>query len=262
MRSKYRMALSFSKWLVVSEVFRLDLGHVLTLAEALELSPEAQARIDKTKSSYQPGPHASDHLVAAVLGYKPAAIVLYAHHPESPAAAIVTDAIKKGDSDRIQAELLAHGIKVRPDFHIIHMNLPGYSTANIMVGGKAAVEELWKVYQCQFYLDQLSSGDHAAVTPEMMAKANNVMRGRCEVLCKRGYGGMNCQPIHKRIGELLGYTDQQVDDFLKSMGGYKHMPDVEYPFELPPALAAPRKKGFEPHESRNHFIRPKAPLFI
>jgi len=106
MRSKYRMALSFSKWLVVSEVFRLDLGHVLTLAEALELSPEAQARIDKTKSSYQPGPHASDHLVAAVLGYKPAAIVLYAHHPESPAAAIVTDAIKKGDSDRIQAELL------------------------------------------------------------------------------------------------------------------------------------------------------------
>jgi len=73
---------------------------------------------------------------------------------------------------------------------------------------------------------------------------------------------MNCQPIHKRIGELLGYTDQQVDDFLKSMGGYKHMPDVEYPFELPPALAAPRKKGFEPHESRNHFIRPKAPLFI
>lgn len=73
---------------------------------------------------------------------------------------------------------------------------------------------------------------------------------------------VSCRMV-KIIGELLGYTDQQVDDFLKSMERYKHMPDVEYPFELPPALAAaPKKKGFEPHESRNHFIRPKASSFI
>lgn len=110
------MGLSFSKWLIVSEVFELDLGHVLTLSEALSLSPEAQERIDATKSSYQPGPYSKDHLVAAILGFKPASIVVYSHHPESPAAAIVSDEIKNGHSDRIQAELLSHGFKVRPDF--------------------------------------------------------------------------------------------------------------------------------------------------
>lgn len=66
---------------------------------------------------------------------------------------------------------------------------------------------------------------------------------------------MNCKPIHKRIGELLGYTDEQVDSFINDPnaipGGYGHMPDVEYPFELPPSLSdVPRKKGFSPHESR------------
>lgn len=260
------MGLSFSKWLIVSEIFKLDQGsHVLTLSEALELSPEAQARIDTTKASYKPGPHENDHLVAAVLGLKPTAIVSYAHHPESPAASIVSDAIKRdtGNVGRVQAELLSHGIKVRPDFHMIHMDLPGYTKMNIIVGGKAAVEELWQIYKCQYYLDFISSDDHKNVSPEILDRVNKMLHGRCDVFCSRGYGGMNCQPIHKRIGELLGYTDEQVDTFLKSMGGYKHMPDVEYPFELPPSLASvPKRKGFEPHESRNNFIRSKTASFI
>lgn len=251
--------------MVVSEVFRLDQGHVVTFAEALELSPEAQARIYHTQATYKPGPHSGDHLIAAILGLKPAAIVRYDYHPESPASSVVADAIKKdfGNLGRIQAELLTHGIKVRPDFHIIHMNLPGYSRTNIIVGGRAAAEELWKVYQCQYYLDFLTSADHGNVAPEIIGRVNQMLHGRCDVFCKRGYGGMNCKPIHKRIGELLGYTDQQVDSFLKDMKGYNHMPDVEYPFELPPALAsAPKKKGFEPNESRNHFIQSKSASFI
>lgn len=253
------MGLSFSKWLIIAEVFNLDFGKVLTLAEALDLSPEAQERINVTKASYAPGPHTGDHLVAAVLGLKPAALLRYEHHPENPAASIVSDAIKKGDSGRVQAELLSHGIKVRPDFNIIYMNLPGYSKSQIIVGGKAATEELWKVYQCQYNLDFLSSGDHSEVTPEIMGRVNKMMHGRCEVFCKRGEAGMNCIPIHKRIGELLGYTDEQVDGFLndmKKVGGYNHMPDVEYPVELPTSLAAsPRKKGFKPYESTNYLIR-------
>lgn len=143
------------------------------------------------------------------------------------------------------------------------MNLPGYSTTNIIVGGRAATEELWKVYQCQYFLDQLGTKNHTSVSPEIMAKVDKSMRGQCQSLCNQGYAGLNCQPIHKRIGELLGYTDQQVDDFLKSMGGYNHMPDVDYPFELPPSLAnTPRGKGFESNESKNHFVRSKATSFI
>jgi len=272
MRAKYRMGLSFSKWLVVSEVFKLDQGHVVSLAEALELSPEVKDRISYVKGNYLPSSHQQqphDHLIAAILGFKPAAIIRYDHHPENPASALVVDAIKKdfgGNNGRIQAELLSHGLKVRPDFHILHMNLPKYSIANIFVGGRAAVEELWQIYKCQYFLDYASSDDHKNLTPEIMNRINSMANSRCEVFCKRGEGGINCAPIHKRIGELLGYPEHQVDDFIKglmSQKGYNHMPDLEYPFELPPSLAAvPRKKGFEPHESRQHFVRSKAPSFI
>lgn len=249
------MGFSFSKWLIVNEVFNLNSGQVLNLVEALQLGSTAQRQIKKFNNMpYKPGPNNENHLVAAVLGYKPCAIVRYDHHPESPAAAVVSDELKASDtknSGQIQAELLAHGIKVRPDFHIVHMNLPGYSTRNIIVGGKEPSEELWKLYKCQYYLDFISSPDHANVTPDVISKVNNMLHGRCDVFCKRGYAGMDCQPIHKRIGQLLGYTEEQVNDFLKSMGGYNHIPDVKYPIDLPSSIEKlPRKKGFVPNETK------------
>ena len=248
------MGLAFSHWLTIHEVFRLDQGRVLTLAEALDPQAIAQQRISSVRASYQPGPQ-GDHIAAAVSGLKPAAIIRYDHHPESPAATVVSDSLKKTPTDlgQVQAELLKAGIKVRPDFHIIHMNLPGYSTTNIIVGGREESEELWKLLKCQYYLDFISSDNHSHVTPEIMRQVNDMLHGKCDVFCQRGYGGMDCQPIHRRIGQLLGYTDQQVDDFISTMGGYNHIPDVKYPFELPASLASvPRKKGFVPHESSQY----------
>lgn len=263
------MGLSFSQFLVVNEVFRLDHGRVLTLAEIIypqsseepfDAKTVAQQQIAAIPGKYKPGPGKdSDHIVAAVVGLKPTAIIRYDHHPDSPAAAVVSDEIKKkaptGNAGAIQAELLKHGIQVRPDFHIIHMNLPGYTQANIIIGGRKDAEELWSVLKCQYYLDMVSSDDHQTVTPELMVKVNSMMNGQCQVFCKPGEAGINCKPLHRRIGQLLGYTDEQVDTFLAGMtpdkGGYDYMPDVQYPFELPPSLAAvPKKKGFIPNESR------------
>lgn len=261
------MGLSFSQFLVVNEVFRLDYGRVLTLAEAIDPRAVAQQQIADIPNKYKPGPGLeSDHIVAAVVGLKPTAIITYHHHPESPAAAVVSDEIKKRantptgelrwpEQGAIQAELLKHGIKVRPDFHIAHMNFPGYTQANIVIGGRKDVEELLSVLKCQYYLDMVSSDDHQNVNPELLAKLDAMMAGQCKVFCNPGNAGINCKPLHRRIGQLLGYTDQQVDSFLAGMtpekGGYDHIPDVQYPFELPPSLAAvPKKKGFVPNESR------------
>ena len=278
MRYKYCMELSFSHWLTIREVFALDYGHVLTLAEAvgLQTPPKespifspfknsdgdpkviAQQRIAAVRSSYKKGLTGNNDvdIAAAVAGLKPASIIRYDHHPENPAAAFVIDKIKKNPSNNtgaIQAELLKAGIQIRSDFNIIHMNLPGYSTTNIIVGGRKETEELWKLLKCQYYLDFISSDDHSGVTPQTMKQVNDMLHGKCDVFCQRGYAGMDCQPIHKRIGQLLGYTDQEVDDFISSMGGYNHMPDVDYPFELPASLAnVPRKKGFVPHESSQY----------
>jgi len=266
------MGLSFSQFLVVNEVFRLDQGRVLTLAEVITGLPTnepegpfdakaiAQQQIAAIPGKYKPGPGAeTDQIVAAVVGLKPTAIIRYNHHPDSPAAAVVADEIKKkaigGNAGALQSELLKHGIQVRPDFHIIHMNFPGYTQANIIIGGRKDTEELWSILKCQYYLDMVSSDDHAEVSPELMGKVNDIMQGRCQVFCQPGNAGINCKPLHRRIGQLLGYTDEQVDSFLATMtpdkGGYDHMPDIQYPFELPPSLAAiPKKKGFSPNESR------------
>lgn len=65
--------------------------------------------------------------------------------------------------------------------------------------------------------------------------------------------------MHKRIGQLLGYADEQINSFLNSLeGGFNHLPDYNYPMELPHSLASlPRRKGFEPHESRIWITRPQ-----
>jgi hypothetical protein len=248
------MGFSFNQWLAIYEVFKLDQGRVLTLSEVLDgMNPDTADKIAATRDSYKPGPYSSDPLIASIIGLKPVSIVRYAHHPENPAAEFVADKLKKdsGNFGRIQAELLSYGIKTRPDFHIIHMDLPGYTSGQLIVGGKKPAEELWDLYKCQYYLDYVSSDDHSNVTPEVMKSVNDMMNGHCEVFCKVGSAGMNCKPLHKRIGQLLGYTDEQVDDFIHNsmQHGYNHIPDVPYPFDLPDALKAiPRKKGFTPQE--------------
>ena len=119
------------------------------------------------------------------------------------------------------------------------MNFPGYSASNIIVGGRAAVEELWIVLQCQYYLDLLSSGDTDAFD---LQKVTTMLRGQCH--CPIPSDPQGCKPVHRRIGQLLGYSDKEVDDFVSNMAGYNHMPDVEYPFELPPSLAnVPKNQG-------------------
>jgi hypothetical protein len=128
------------------------------------------------------------------------------------------------------------------------MNFPGYSASNIIVGGRAAVEELWIVLQCQYYLDLLSSGDTDAFD---LQKVTTMLRGQCH--CPIPSDPQGCKPVHRRIGQLLGYSDKEVDDFVSNMAGYNHMPDVEYPFELPSSLAnVPKKKGFSPNEWLKH----------
>lgn len=245
------MGLSFSKFLAIHEIFLLDKGRVLSLVEAVGISADAtaqaQAQLADVRATYKPDPFGADHLAAACAGLKPAAVVSYFHHPESPAAAVVSDELRK-DSDatagEIQAELLKHGFQVRPDFHIIHMNLPNYAKRSIIVGGRAAVEELWKLFQCQYFLDIVSSPDHSEINADAIAKATRQLRGQCNGFCTRGMAGMQCKPIHKRIGQLLGYTDEQVDDFVNNMtGGYDHLPDLQYPVEIPRSLAGiPRRK--------------------
>ena len=138
--------------------------------EPFDAHTVAQKQIAAIPGIYKPGPgKETDQIVAAVVGLKPTAIIRYNHHPDSPAAAVVADEIKKkaigGNAGALQAELLKHGIKVRPDFHIIHMNLPGYTQANIIIGGREGVEELWSILKCQYYLDMVSSDDHSSVTP-------------------------------------------------------------------------------------------------
>lgn len=245
------MGLSFSKFLAIHEIFLLDEGRVLSLVEAVGISADAataaQSQLANVRANYKPDPFGADHLAAACAGLKPAAIVNYAHHPESPAAAVVSDELRKdahANIGEIQAELLSHGFKVRPDFHIIHMNLPNYSKASIIVGGRAAVEELWKLMQCQYFLDIVSSPDNTEINANVIRDATKKMRGQCTAYCNRGFAGMQCKPLHRRIGELLGYTDDQVNTYLNDVGGYDHLPDLEYPIELPQSLAGvPRRKG-------------------
>lgn len=265
MLAKYRMELSFSKYLAINEIFCLDQGKVLSLSEALsfrgdedETDPQAvvRDRIASVQANYVPGPRGSDHLTAAVLGFKPCAIIQYKHHPESPAAAIVAEKLKTGTSNAgaIQAELLKHGFKVRSDFAIVPIHLDKYMTTMILVGGKAACDEMKTLYMCQFHLDLISS-PAAQADPDKMARVPDIVHGKCDNYCGTpGPGGEKCMPIHRRIGQLLGYTQEQVEEFLagmKTSGGYDHMPDVKYPVDLPPSLASvPRRKGFTPNESR------------
>lgn len=255
------MDLSFSQYLAIHEIFRLDYGKVLTLREIFNQEDDsdpaaaAQKRIASVKDKYVPGPYGSDHLTAAVLGYKPCAIVQYQHHESNPAAEVVKDILKIGGSNvgAIQGELLRHGFKVRPDFTVTPLFLPGYMTSMMLVGGKKACEEMKTLYMCQFHLDLISSPEIQS-DPDKMAKVPDLVHDKCDAFCDMsGTGGDKCMPLHKRIGQLLGYTDQQVEEFLADMkerGGYDHMPDVKYPVDLPPSLAGvPRKKGFSPNES-------------
>jgi len=243
------MGLSFSKFLIIHELFSLDKGQVLSLAEAVNISTDAatqaQDQLAAVRATYKPNPAGADHLAAVCAGLKPAAIVSYIHHPESPAAAVVSDELHKDldvTAGEIQAELLKHGFKVRPDFHIIHMNLPNYSKMSIIVGGRAAVEELWKLFQCQYFLDVASSPDNPKIDDAAVNQAAKQLRGQCNRFCTHGNAGMTCKPIHKRIGQLLGYTKQQVDDFVNNITGYDHLPDLEYPIEMPRSLTGITRK--------------------
>ena len=86
--------------------------------------------------------------------------------------------------------------------------------------------------------------DEAGVKRLFESKFNGA---KVSSVSKTSYGGL----YEVYFDGQIGYTDEQVDKWLAQAPGYNHMPDVEYPFELPPALAAaPRKKGFAPHESR------------
>lgn len=240
------MGLSFSKYLAIHEIFQLDRARVLSLAEVVEPPPSAADQLARVRTSYRPDPAGSDHLAAVCAGLKPAAIVSYIHHPDSPAAAVVSDKLRKDHNltaGEVQAELLKHGFKVRPDFHIIHMDLPNYSSSSIIVGGRAAVEELWQLLRCQFYLDLISSPDHPEINQDVIQQMNKKVLGQCRAYCNRGTAGLQCKPIHKRIGELLGYTDEQIHDFLQSMThGQDTLPDIDYPMGLPQSLAGvPRR---------------------
>lgn len=227
--------MSFCQYFVLGEMFNLNDGCVLTL-ESSNPEKTAKKRIAKVFKNYSPAPNGVDHLAAAVAGLKPCSLIQYSHHPENPAADFVIDSLKKNPTNlgAVQAKLLQYGFKIRPDFSIVHINLPNYMTSWIAVGGKKQCEELKSLYECQYYLDNIS------------AVGNKDMQIKCKSYCTMGNAGMNCKPIHKRIGELLGYTEDQINHWLHQTNGYNHIPDLEYPFELPKSLnSVPRKIGYQ-----------------
>lgn len=144
----------------------------------------------------------------------------------------------------VQKMLLAQGLRMVPDFTILPFKMQGRPQFMI-VGKEKNVRELADLIRMQTYID-LMSHPKAQLDPEARREALRALRGKG--VCKAGDAGINCFPIHRRIGELLGYTPEQVNELRQLMAGdsIDRLPDIDYRgLNMPTGLRdEPRQPGF------------------
>lgn len=242
---------TFSFWLAISEALDTSSSPRMQYGRSpVDPRKEVERQLSDVEKNYKPGPWPQNftHLAAAVTGKKPVALIQYSGTSGHPALMAQRDPKRNPAKDHlnfglVQKMMLQHGMKRRPDFTIQPINIPGFMDGWLAVGGEKEVREIYELLKLQRYMDIMSHPENASWM-QVKDAVRAMRKYRDAEVCKVGEAGSCCLPLHQRIGQLLGYTDQQVTDFLHSLGsdGRECIPDIPYPGSLPDVLRnAPRR---------------------
>lgn len=209
----------------------------LSLIEGIDATdPKVQRSLQKTLAAGQayagePFPKANDpeveniHLAAACVGKKPACVMMtnmLTDHPDE-VARIVTH------------ELLSHGRRVRPDFTVMPMSIPGFMNNWSLIGGKDAVHELHDLLRMQYEMSVQMAPELASMSDdEKRQHVADIIRGskKCG---QGGESGWTCAPLHRRIGQLFGYDPSSIEQHVGGMP-LQHVPNLPMYTKVAPSM--------------------------
>lgn len=241
--------LSFSKWLLVDELF----AEATATQKKRDFLSVDQASLPDVRSEVQKYwdlgatyngetyPNGGEYveLAAAAQGRKPVALVQMrasGGHPalmsrRNPQNDKVVDYHNAG---LIQKMLIQKALQHNEDFTVLP--LKGMSHGWLVAGEERAAREMERLYALQHELTLRSAhkgfanpGDRDKIR-QALSKPYNATK---QLACQEGDAGFTCQILHRHIGQLLGYDNKSIEDFVGTLPDQLPSHDTEFVSELP-----------------------------